>query len=88
MKNLVVGLVAGLFAGVAFVVACGQAGVRRANASPSDCTSWQFVDSSSVSQGVTVPVSGGGSFSAIQLAAGWEPFGVVNGDVYVRRCTP
>ncbi len=85
--------VAGVFAGIASVVACRHAG-NSAKAGPNDCSRWQI---GTFSLGVDCPAdSGGPSDPACTLPNGWEPmsfstydvFSRSNGTIYARRCAP
>ncbi len=90
--------VAGLVAGMAFVLACetGRGRVtdagsdihvaagRDAHANPNDCTTWQVA----YLAGQSVGPAG----APLTLPAGWEPF-VAYGmgspaDLFLRRCAP
>ena len=83
VKRAVV-FVAGIAAGIVFVIACSHMGAGvDANASPTDCGTWQvsYQDLSSPGSGTDT------------LPAGWEPFAAAgSGSSYfrgwARRCAP
>ena len=86
----------GLTAGIALVVACGESetghgGVSSAEASPNDCSTWQYAGIPGGLPTATVMVSAadGEQFSieVTELPSGWEPFGMATG-AYMKRCKP
>jgi hypothetical protein len=74
--------VAGVFCGVAAVVACHHTGT--AGASPSDCATWQVaIVNGTQGCDVTIPLG-----TACTIPTGWEPFAMNGTAVMVRRCAP
>lgn len=78
--KLILAMTAGAVASTTFMLACGRAG-SNANASPSDCTTWQsaFVQPSKLLGDTSAPTT---------LPTGWEPYAGVGTGVLVRRCSP
>ena len=67
----------GFLGGIIFYVACNGSNSHSAAAAASDCNEWSIqVDPSKECD----------SLGICSLYAGWEPFAVANGVLYVRRC--
>src|SRR5687767_7581717 len=73
-KNHWITFIAGLAAGTVFAIACNQ--VSNANASTTDCTTWQFSSTSVLRTSAVTDENG--DYLGKELPPGWEPVGITS----------
>lgn len=85
MRATRIAFIAGLFAGIAAVVACHRG--STSTAAPNDCPgSWQVAEidtGSCVADPNSSPLG-----PSCTLPAGWEPIAFNGSNAFVRRCAP